>query len=61
MTYSPHDITAAHAKGTTQLRVSLLAVWLTKFGEAHKQDQKLMALYSVIAPALAACMESCGA
>jgi hypothetical protein len=61
VTYPPHNNTAAHAKGTTQLRVSLLAVWLTKFGEAHKQDPKLMALYGLIAPALAACMESCGA
>ena len=61
MTYPPHNVTAAHSKGTTQLRVSLLAVWLQKFGEAHKHDAKLMTLYHIIAPALAACMESCGA
>ena len=62
MTYPPNNPNlAAHAKGTTQLRVSLLAVWLQKFGEAHKHDAKAMALYNLIAPALAACMESCGA
>lgn len=61
MTYPPHNIAAAHAKGTTQLRVSLLAVWLQKFGEMHQDDPKLMALYHLIAKALNPCMESCGA
>lgn len=62
MTYPPHNPNlAAHARGTTQLRVSLLAVWLTKFGEAHKQDHKAMALYHLVAKPLMDCMASCGA
>lgn len=61
MTYPPHNITAAHAKGTTQLRVSLLAVWLDKFAGAHRHDAKALALYNLAAKALLACMETCGA
>ena len=62
MTYPPNTPNlAAHARGTTQLRVSLLAVWLTKFGEAHKDDPKGMALYNLIAAPLLDCMETCGA
>lgn len=62
MTYPPHTPNlAAHARGTTQLRVSLLAVWMTKFGEAHKDDPKAMALYHLIAKPLLACMDACGA
>ncbi len=62
MTYPPHNTDlAAHAKGTTQLRVSLIAVWLTRFAQAHQHDAKLMALYNLIAKPLLACMETCGA
>ena len=60
MTYPPNNI-AAYARATTQLRVSLLAVWLTRFGGAHQHDAKLMALYNFIAKPLLACMADCGA
>lgn len=50
-----------HARGTTQLRVSLLAVWLDKYGHAHQHDQSLMSLYHSTVPWLTRCMESCGA
>lgn len=63
MTYPPSNPTptAAHARGTVQLRVSLLAVWISKFGAAHQDSPKAMALYSLIAPALRDCMDACGA
>lgn len=62
MTYPPqkHNL-AAHDRATTQLRVSLIAVWLTRFGETHKDDAKAMALYHLIAKPLLARMETCGA
>ena len=71
MTYPPtpiHIPTAGqakaardHARGTQQLRVSLLAVWISRFGEAHKNNPKAMALYKLVAKPLLECMPSCGA
>ena len=62
MTYPPNNSNlAAHAKGTTQLRVTIIAVWLDKFARAHRHDAKAMALYNLIAKPLLACMETCGA
>ena len=71
MTYPPtsaHIPTAGqakaardHAKGTQQLRVSLLAVWLDKYALAHQHDHSLMSLYHSTAPWLTRCMVECGA
>ena len=71
MTYPPtsaHIPTAGqakaardHARGTQQLRVSLLAVWLDKYGHAHQHDRSLMSLYHSTSPWMVRCMTDCGA
>ncbi len=66
MTYLPnHHMTAAQIKawhrGTVQLKVSQLAIWLTVWAEAHQRDESLMRLYKPAADWLKKCMKACGA
>lgn len=67
MTYPPLSIPGAakianaYARGTTQIKISQLAVWLTHLMQAHEGDATLVPLYRDAAGWLERCMRACDA
>lgn len=64
MTYPPiltaRQIAAYH-RGTVQIKVSHLAIWLTLWAKEFEGNANLMALYQDVAYWLPRCMKACGA
>ena len=67
MTYPPLSIPGAakiaraYARGTVQIKVSQLAVWLTHMMQAHEGDKVLLPLYREAAGWLERCLRACDA